>query len=140
MTRVLFSILIVFSVLIFGCDKKKDTVKNTPDNTEQTNQSSEDTTEMTPAEAFASALVQDILNEENEPELEDFLTDNIYPKLSGSQKVTIDRISSSLFLLKYYEGTTEKNILIQKYYNPKEDEIYFESAETSTNNLKQFLK
>jgi|WetSurMetagenome_2_1015567.scaffolds.fasta_scaffold285853_2 hypothetical protein len=140
MTRALFFILIIFSVFLFGCNKTKDTGKNTAENTEQQTDNDVDTTDMTPAEAFASALVQDILNVENELELEDFLIDNIYPKLSGSQKVTIDRISSSLFLLKYYEGTTEKNILIQKFYNPKEDEIYFESTETSTNNLKQFLK
>ena len=132
--------VLIFTVLIFGCSKTREPLKNNPENKEQQSQNTEDTTEMTPAEAFATSLVQDILNEGNEPELEDYLIENIYPKVSGSPKVTIDRISASLFLLKYYEGSTEKNLLLQKYYNPKEDEIFFESTETTSGNMKQFLK
>ncbi len=137
----LIMILIVF-LMAAGCgkDKSKDGTQTTNQTTEQQTTDDTDAEELTPAEIFAASLVQDILNEENEPELEDYISGTIFPKISGSPKVTIDKISSSLFIIKYFENGAEKNLLLQKYYNPKDDAIFFESSETTFDNTKLFLK
>ena len=100
----------------------------------------EDTTALTPAESFASALCQDILDDDSEVDFESYLIDVVYPKVSGSTKVTLDKVSNSIFLLTYFDSSTEKHMLIQKYYNPQKTEIFFESSETSLSPSKQFLK
>lgn len=138
-------IIISFSVfaLITGCGKEKSINTGNEQKQQQQQQmgiDDEDTTSLTPAESFASTLCQDILNDDSEVELESYLIDVIYPKVSGSSKITIDKVSSSIYLLTYFEGNTEKHIMIQKYYNPQKDEILFESSETSLSSNKQFLK
>ena len=132
-----------FLILITGCSKEKNNNSVNEQKQQQQQQlgiDDEDTTALTPAESFASTLCQDILNDESEVDLESYLIDVIYPKVSGSSKVTIDQVSSSIYLLTYFEGNNEKHMLIQKYYNPKKDEIYFESVETALSPNKQFLK
>jgi hypothetical protein len=99
-----------------------------------------DTASLTPAESFAASLCQSILNDDTEVELESFLIEVVYPKLSSSTKVTIDKISSSLYMIKYVDGLSDKYLLIQKYYNPQNDEIMFDMTETSVTTAKQFLK
>jgi hypothetical protein len=140
----LIVLTIYFSLMTAGCGKEKSNVLNEQKQQQQQQQQmgidDEDTTSLTPAETFASALCQDVLNDESEVDLESYLIDVVYPKVSGSTKVTIDRVSGSIFLLTYFEGNTEKHILIQKYYNPQKAEIYFESSETSLSPSKQFLK
>jgi len=133
-------LLPVFLLFSAGCGKNdKESQFNKHAEQEQI-ESGNDTTSLTPAESFAAALTQEILKDETEVELESFLADNVYQLVSGSKKVTIDKISSSLYLIKYINENTEKNILIQKYYNPAEDSFSFEITETNTNNIKQFVK
>lgn len=133
--------LIIFALFIFvyGCNKEKPVQHNNEQN-KQMDMVDNDTTSLTPAESFAAALCQNILNDETEVDLETYLIDAVYPKLSSSSKVTIDKISSSLFLIKYVDGNNEKYLLIQKYYNPQSDEIMFDMTETSLTTAKQFLK
>jgi len=138
-------IIMSFSVfvMITGCGKEKSISTSSEQKQQQQQQmgiDNEDTTSLTPAESFASTLCQDILNDDSEVELELYLADVIYPKVSGSSKVTLDQVSSSMYLLTYFEGNTEKHLLIQKYYNPQKEEIFFESSETSLSSNKQFLK
>jgi hypothetical protein len=142
-----FLSLIIFSfsvfVLITGCGKEKSITSINEQKQQQQQQmgiDDEDTTSLSPAESFASGLCQDILNDDSEVELESYLIDVIYPKVSSSTKVTLDKVSSSIYLLTYFDGSTEKRFLIQKYYNPQKDEIFFESSETSLSSNKQFLK
>lgn len=132
-------LILVLSVLLFGCDNKKSVQQDNNQN-KQTAMEENDTTSLTPAESFAAALCQNILNDETEVDLESYLIDVVYPKLASASKVTIDKISSSLFLIKYVDGNSEKYLLIQKYYNPQNDEIIFDMTETSTSTAKQFLK
>lgn len=140
----LFYTLLVTSVIILvsGCGKEKSSIQvnNQKQQEQQVGIDDEDTTSLTPAESFASGLCQDILNDDSEVDLETYLIDVIYPKVSGSTKVTLDRVSSSIFLLTYFEGGSEKHLLIQKYFNPQKSEIFFESSETSLSPSKQFLK
>lgn len=122
-----------------GCGKEKE-IKEKNEKVLQQEMEESDTASLTPAESFGAVLTQSILNDESEVELESFLSETVYPKISSASKVTIDKISSSLYLLKYYEGTSEKYFLIQKYYNPKEDSITFDITETGLTTSKQFLK
>ncbi len=137
-------IIVCFSAILLaaGCGKEKsiNTANEQKQQQQQMGIEDEDTTALTPAESFATALCQDILNDDSEADFESYLIDVVYPKVSGSTKVTLDRVSSSIFLLTYFEGSTENHLLIQKYFNPQKGEIFFESAETSLSPSKQFLK
>jgi hypothetical protein len=106
-------------------------------NTEVT-ENDADTTALTPEEAFSQAMVN-ILNTEDE-DLQNYLEDEIYPIVKNSNKITIDNISSSLFLLQYVENGTQKNILIQKFYDLEKDEYFFEKREVQNDAIKQFVK
>ena len=130
---------LILSVIVMGCGKEKE-IKEKNEKVLQQEMEESDTASLTPAESFGAVLTQSILNDESEVELESFLSETVYPKISSASKVTIDKISSSLYLLKYYEGTSEKYFLIQKYYNPKEDSITFDITETGLTTSKQFLK
>jgi len=133
-----YFILILFPLLFISCGKEKIQISK-PDKTVENQISDEDTTAMSPEEAFSSTLVNDILNVDDE-DLQSYLEEEFYPKLKNSEKVTIDKISSSLYILTYYEKGIEKNLMIQKFYNPVTDEMFFESKETQTNAVKQFIK
>ena len=128
---------LILSVIVMGCGKEKE-IKEKNEKVLQQEMEESDTASLTPAESFGAVLTQSILNDESEVELESFLSETVYPKISSASKVTIDKISSSLYLLKYYEGTSEKYLLIQKYYNPKEDSITFDITETGLTTSKQF--
>ena len=135
--------IILFAFLIIGfmsCSKEqvKRTIEKKVD-TEATEDNEADTTAMSPEEAFSSAMVSNILNTEDE-DLQDYLEAEIYPIVKSSSKVTIDNISSSLFLMQYEEKGSIKNILIQKFYNPSKDEFFFEKREVQNDAIKQFVK
>ncbi len=125
----LLLLIVLFSLI--GCDKNDKSLLdvNTDDN---------DTTSVSPAESFALNLVDDILNEEDEY-LTEYLENEIYPIVSKSEKVTIDKISSTLYILSYQDGDKEKNLLIEKFYNPIKDEISFTRREIDLNSYKIFL-
>lgn len=132
------SFLLLFLFLI-GCGKEKE-MKESNKQAIQQEMEENDSVALTPAESFGAVLTQSILNDETEVELESFLSEVVYPKMSNSSKVTIDKISSSLYLLKYFDCTAEKYMMIQKYYNPQKDSIIFDITETNLTTAKQFLK
>jgi hypothetical protein len=135
--KYLFFVLIVIAFVSCSKDEIKRKIEKTT-NTEVTEDDT-DTTAMTPEEAFSSAMVNNILDTEDE-DLQNYLEDEIYPMVKNSNKVTIDNISSSLLLLQYFENGNQKNILIQKFYNPAKDEFYFEKREVQNDAIKQFVK
>jgi hypothetical protein len=133
-----YFIIILFPILFLSCGKEK--VQSPKQDKPVENQvMDEDTTSLSPEEAFSSTLVNDILNVDDE-DLQSYLEEEFYPKLKNSEKVTIDKISSSLYILTYYEKGTEKNLMIQKFYNPITYEMFFESKEIQTNAVKQFIR
>jgi hypothetical protein len=135
--KYLFLVLIVFAFVSCSKEDIKRKIEKTT-NTEVIDEDA-DTTAMTPEEAFSSAMVSNILDTEDE-DLQNYLEDEIYPIVKNSNKVTIDNISSSLFLLQYVENGNQKNILIQKFYNPDKDEFFFEKREVQNDAIKQFVK
>ncbi len=136
------SIYIVFIALIlFSCNKENSTRQRTESpRTDTQNEESDSDTAMTAEESFSGALVEDIMGENEDVDLQYYLEEQIYPLITKSDKVTIDRISSSLYLLSYNENGVMKNFLLQKFYNPVKDEIVFEKSETQLNSVKQFVK
>jgi hypothetical protein len=115
-----FLLLVVLLMLLSGCGEK--------DKWSDKDESS-DTTALSPQEVFSLTLAEDILSDDDE-DLKLYLEEEIYPLVSKSNKVTIDRISSSQFLISYSQDSTYKGLLIQKYYNPLSDEIVFTKTET----------
>jgi hypothetical protein len=133
----LFLIIVITSI---SCGKN-DVVKRIEKKIETENavDNDDDTTALTPQEEFSNAMVYNILDI-NDEELQIYLEEDIYPLVSKSNKITIDKISSSLFLLQYEENGSNKNLLIQKFYNPSKDEFFFEKREVQNDAIKQFVK
>lgn len=134
-------VLIICSVFI-SCDKETKTDQSSSKSDKGTNEITESETDsvMTPEEIFSSSLVQDIIGDDEDIELQIYLEEQIYPLVSKSNKTTIDKISSSLYLLSYEESGVMKNFILQKFYNPVKDEFVFDKTETHINSFKQFVK
>lgn len=135
-----YVLLGVFVIAFISCGKN-DVVKKIEKKveTEYTEDNDSDTTVLTPQEEFSNALVNNILDV-NDEDLQVYLEEEIYPIVSKSNKTTIDKVSSSLFLLQYEESGNMKNILVQKFYNPSKDEFFFEKREVQNDAIKQFIK
>jgi len=132
---------VLLAVLFISCskdDKQKTEIKQNQTSTQNTAVDDADTN-MTKEEVFSSTLVQDIAGDENE-DLQIYLEEVIYPMVSKSGKVTLEKISGSLYLLSYDDNGTMKNLLIQEYYSLGKDEMVFDKIETQTNAVKQFVK
>ncbi len=134
-------VLIICSVFI-SCDKETKTDQSSSKSDKGTNEITESETDsvMTPEEIFSSSLVQDIIGNDEDIELQIYLEEQIYPLVSKSNKITIDKISSSMYLLSYEESGVMKNFILQKFYNPVKDEFVFDKTETQLNAFKQFVK
>lgn len=134
-------VLIICSVFI-SCDKETKTDQSSSKSDKGTNEITESETDsvMTQEEIFSSSLVQDIIGDDEDIELQIYLEEQIYPLVSKSNKTTIDKISSSLYLLSYEESGIIKNFILQKFYNPVKDEFVFDKTETQINSFKQFVK
>lgn len=134
-------VLIICSVFI-SCDKETKTDQSSSKSDKGTNEITESETDsvMTPEEIFSSSLVQDIIGDDEDIELQIYLEEQIYPIVSKSNKITIDKVSSSLYLLSYEESGVMKSFILQKFYNPVKDEFVFDKTETQINSFKQFVK
>ncbi len=135
--------VLLLSLILTSCSKedKPKTESNSNTNTTQNSPNANDLSgeNMTKEEIFSSTLVQDIAGDENE-DLEIYLEEVIYPMVSKSNKVSLEKISGSLYLLTYDDNGTMKNLMIQEYYSPAKDEMVFDKTETQTNAVKQFVK
>lgn len=123
-------ILTCFSLSFYSCNKDDPTKQPANNNTKTEITEDEPDTNITPQEIFSSALVQNIMGVEEDEDLEVYLEEQIYPIVSKSNKVTLDRISSSEYLLTYDDAGIRKNFILQKFYDPVKDEFVFEKKET----------
>ena len=96
-------ILLSVSLLLISCNKENNTKPRTG-NQENIETEDESDSTLTPEEAFSAALTSDISQDEDITDLQIYLEEQIYPEASKSAKVTLDRISGSLFLLSYDAG------------------------------------
>ena len=133
-------LLIIFiSLFVISCSKK-DNNNNLDINKDSISEEQEDTTSLSPQETFSSVLTDDFIDEGNDEDLQIYLEEEIYPLISGTNKLTFDKISSSLYLLTYTENGEIKNLLIQKFYDVQKDEVFFEKELVSYDAKKHFLK
>ena len=137
--RYISFILLFSGIFLYSCGKN-DIIKEKPNVSESESQEPEDTVQLTPAELFSNAMCDNFLNDTDDEDLQIYLEEEIYPVVSKSDKVTIDKLSASIYLLSYSEGNESKNILIQKYYNPKIDEIYFLKEVVTFDAKKYYIK
>jgi hypothetical protein len=105
-----------------------------------TNEEDDDTISLSAEEIFSTTLVEDILEAGEDEDLKLYLEEEIYPLVSNSKKVTLDRVSASLYLLMYEDNGVVKKFIIQKFYNPGNFEVFFLKRETETSAIEQFLK
>ena len=135
-------IVLIICTVFISCNKETKTDQSSSKSDKGTNEITESETDsvMTPEEIFSSSLVQDIIGDDEDIELQIYLEEQIYPLVSKSNKTTIDKISSSLYLLSYEESGVMKSFILQKFYNPVKDEFVFDKTETQINSFKQFVK
>jgi len=128
----------IISLILFSCNKENE--RTTKQETQEKDITEEEVdTNLTAEEVFSTNLVQEIAGADD-IDLQIFIEEQFYPAASKSNKVTLDRISSSMYLLSYHEKDSSKNFIIQKFYNPVKDEFVFEKTETQFNAVKQFVK
>lgn len=133
--------IISITLFLFSCNKDnppKDNVES-PEIESQQDEADADTT-MTIEETFSSALIASVSGEYGDEDLQTYLEEQIYPLVSNSGKVSLDKVSSSIYLLSYEENGAMKNLMIKKFYNPAKDEFVFEKSETQSDSEKQFVK
>lgn len=135
---ILYLILLILSFSLFSCSQKDNDIKIEKETINSDEEIVSDS--LTPAENFALAMIQDVLQDEQEIDLQPYLEEEIFPLISKSEKVTIDKVYSSMYLLKYISSGIERNILIQKYYNPNTGEIKFEKSDITINNINLLTK
>ena len=128
------AIVFLAVILMSACGKEKnDAGGNEADDTEQTEAA------LSPEEALSTSLVQGILAAEDE-DLESFIENELYGELKSAGKVTIDRLSSSVFLIEFEKGGIRTTYIIRKYYDPSKEEFFFEKANSDSDILKQVSK
>ena len=129
-----YSVLLLITLFLISCGQEGT------DNEDITDDQESDTIVLSPEEIFSSTLVEDILQTGNDEDLKIYLEEEIYPLVSNSNKVTLDRVSASLYLLTYEDNGDDKNFIIQKFYSPVNFEVFFKKRETETNAINQYFK
>ena len=129
-----YSVLLLIALFLFSC--RKDGTENE----DVTDEQESDTIVLSPEEIFSLTLVEDILQTGSDEDLKIYLEEEIYPLVSNSNKVTLDRVSASLYILTFDDNGVDKNFIIQKFYSPVNFEVFFEKRETETDAINQYLK
>ncbi|KAA0211764.1 MAG: hypothetical protein OZ913_04175 [Ignavibacteriaceae bacterium] len=114
----LFAILL--SITIVACKGDSTTGENQSDSDTSANLSKE--------ELFADVMVNDFLKEDD-VELQEYLQTEIFPLTVNSERIYIEQLSTNEYLITMLEGDTKKNIIITKYFDSLNDQIFFERSE-----------
>lgn len=144
MKRILLLAVLIFtlgfsSLTLVSCGDQKNGTSNGETNGEDSEAS--DTTTLSREELFSTVMVTDILQSDEESDLQLFLEEQIYPVVASSEKVTIDRLSASVYIITYADAEGGKrSILIQKFYDPVNEQIVFEKTDTQYGIKSQYLK
>ncbi|MBX7043096.1 MAG: hypothetical protein K1X85_09345 [Ignavibacteria bacterium] len=135
MKRSSLYIALLFSlnlILLASCNKNE---KESAEDPEFQTSGLQDTL-LSPEESLSTSLVQGILGEDDEPELEEFIEQNLYEELKKSAKVTIDRVSTSEYAIEYDLGGERKVMLLRKYYDPQKDVFVFARTSPESREVK----
>lgn len=129
-------ILVSTAAVSSGCGKGEDS------SVEEENQESvedRDTT-LTAEEILSTSLVQGLLGEDNEPELEEFIEVDLYGELKSSKSVTMERVSSSAFLIEFEKDGNMKSYLLKKFYDPQKEDYFFIKSEPNKSDVTSMPK
>ena len=140
-----FRIIIILFVAfgLYSCGNNEPSHNQTNGNEESTEESGDedgDTTALSEAELFSMVLVNDILQGNEETDLQGYLEEEIFPMVQGATKVTLDRLSASVYILTYEKDGSKSSLLIQKFYDPANEQIVFEKTETGYGLKSQYVR
>lgn len=134
-------ILILISAFIISSCGNNEPVHDENSDTENVDEQDDgDTTSLSEAELFSMVLVNDVLQGTEENDLQLYLEEEIYPILGEASKVTLDRLSASVYIVTYEKNGERKSLLIQKFYDPVNEVIVFEKTETSYGLKSQYVR
>lgn len=134
-------ILILFAALIFSaCGNNEPAHDNNNPDSESTDEEDGDTTSLSDAELFSMVLTNDILQGTEETDLQAYLEEEIYPMVEKASKVTLDRLTASVYILTYELNGSKSSLLLQKFYDPVNQQIVFEKTETGYGLKSQYVR
>jgi hypothetical protein len=116
--------LLVTALMFAACserDKPEDEAAN--DNN--------DTTQLTKGVLFSAVMLNDYLQLEDDEDLGVYLETEIYPLVANSRKVSMERIAPAVYGLTYDSAGQTKSLIIERFYNPKEERVFFEKSPDS---------
>ncbi len=132
--------MLISSFALASCGNN-DPVDEDGTNSEIVNEQEDgDTTALSEAELFSLILVNDVLQGTEENDLQLYLEEEIYPIVGKASKVTLDRLSASVYIVTYELNGERKSLLIQKFYDPVNEVIVFEKTETSYGLKSQYVR
>lgn len=133
--------LILCSTLIISSCGNNDPVNEDGTDTENVDEHEDgDTTSLSEAELFSMVLVNDVLQGTEENDLQLYLEEEIFPIVGEAGKVTLDRLSASVYIMTYEKDGVKKSLLLQKFYDPVNEQIVFERTETSYGLKSQYVR
>jgi PBP1b-binding outer membrane lipoprotein LpoB len=134
-------ILILFTALFFSaCGNNEPAHDNDNSETENVDEEDGDTTSLSDAELFSMVLTNDILQGTEETDLQAYLEEEIYPMVEKATKVTLDRLTASVYILTYELNGSKSSLLLQKFYDPVNQQIVFEKTETGYGLKSQYVR
>ena len=134
-------ILLFVAFALYSCGNNEPVHDdNNPESENVEEQEDGDTTALSEAELFSMVLVNDILQGSEESDLQGYLEEEIFPMVQGATKVTLDRLSASVYILTYEKDGSKSSLLIQKFYDPANEQIVFEKTETGYGLKSQYVR
>ena len=134
-------ILVLFTAfLLSACGNNEPSHNDTSNGENVDEQEDGDTTALSDAELFSMVLVNDILQGTEENDLQVYLEEEIYPMVDKASKVTLDRLSASIYILTYELDGGKKSLIIQKFYDPVNEQMVFEKNETAYGLKSQYVR
>ena len=138
--RLIVLLFVAFALYSCGNNEPIHDQNNDQDQTEDVDDEDGDTTTLSDAELFSMVLVNDVLQGNEESDLQSYLEEEIYPMMEKASKVTLDRLSSSVYILTYELNGSKSSLLIQKFYDPVNQQIVFEKTETGYGLKSQYVR
>ena len=132
-------ILIIFIIVLCSLIKTNNSFAYTVITFNDSVYVNNDSLNLAPEEVFSTTIINDFLGEENDEDLQSYLEEEIFPLVQNSDKISFDKISTSLYLLQYVLNNQEYYYIIQKFYDAKDEDIYYEKTQTQLNAIKIFI-
>ncbi len=111
-----FLLVLIFAITLAACSDKDKADEDANDG---------DTSQMVRGVLFSSIMLNDFLQLEDDEDLGMYLETEIYPQLAGSTRVTMDRLTGSVYSLEFDSAGTMRSYIIERFYDPKSEKTFF---------------